>query len=385
MNYKNTTDPAGQFELGKSHYENEDYEQAVEYFTEAAQQGHAGAQFYLGECYDCGYGGLAQDRTRASELMLVAARQGLAIAQFTMGCRYCNNGSGVKADLIQSKYWKAKAAQQDYTGKQFQEHYDRQRELQNAARFRKYREKLDELNLKTFADLENLIKPIARDAAKLTIKRSEMPPENPKDTQLKSHFGGQPYFEKGEEWPVTKDGNRLDFVFQFFNTENKYLPENIKLIQFYYDYEKSPWFTKDEGWLIKVYEQLDKENIILIENTDLPKAYCEIECENIKSLPDEYDLELINKNADMLSQILDEEDSYFKIAERLNANHDLHSQIGGYPDWLQGSAYPDDTDYIFLFQIDSEGEAGLHWGDCGLVYAFYNPKTKETIFELQCC
>jgi len=383
MNNKPASDPASQFELGKSHYENEDYEQAVEYFTEAAKQGHAGAQFYLGECYDCAYGGLKQDRALASELIMMAAQQGLAIAQFTMGCRYCNNGSGVTADAEQAKYWEAKAAQQGYTGKQFQEHYDRQRELQNAARFRKYREKLEKLNLKTFADFESLIIPLMRDAAKLIIERSEMP-ENPKDTQLKSHFGGQPYFEKGEEWPVTKDGNRLDFVFQFFNTD-KHLPENIKLIQFYYDYEESPWFTKDDGWLVKVYEQLDIENIIFIENTDPPRAYCEIEYETIKTLPHEYDLEAVDKNADMLCQILDEEDPYFKIAEKLNVNHDLHSQIGGYPDWLQGSAYPDDTDYIFLFQIDSEGEAGLHWVDCGLVYAFYNPKTKETIFELQCC
>ncbi|MGC4041524.1 MAG: DUF1963 domain-containing protein [Flavobacterium sp.] len=37
-----------------------------------------------------------------------------------------------------------------------------------------------------------------------------------------------------------------------------------------------------------------------------------------------------------------------------------------------------------LFQIDSEDEAGLLWGDVGLVYVFYDSLDKSITFELQC-
>ena len=369
--------------LGKRYYLDEDYEQAVHWLTKAAEQNHAEAQYYLGKCYDNGYG-IPQNREHAAELTRKAAEQGLAIAQFSLGCCYCNNISGVKADAEQSAYWFAKAAEQGFTGEHYNKTFNEEHDLKNAARFRRYREQLDKLNLKTIDDLENLLKPLLLDAAKLTVKRAEMPEE----TQLKSHFGGQPYFEKGEEWPENEDGEPLHFVFQFFNTKGKYLPDNIKLIQFYYDFEeKRPWFSEDDGWLVKVYEQLDKDNMITIEKPEelWDRHYCEIKTRTIKSLPHWYNLEMYDKNADMLCDVLEEENPYWKVTSKLKAAHNLQSQVGGYPHWLQGSAHPKDKDFIFLFQIDSEDEAGLMWGDCGLVYAYYNPKTKETKFELQCC
>jgi uncharacterized protein YwqG len=37
-----------------------------------------------------------------------------------------------------------------------------------------------------------------------------------------------------------------------------------------------------------------------------------------------------------------------------------------------------------LFQIDSEDNAGLMWGDTGLIYVFYDEETKSTkkLFKL---
>ncbi|MCL2763107.1 MAG: DUF1963 domain-containing protein [Treponema sp.] len=370
--------------MGKTYFYGEgilqDFTQAFNCFKKAAKQGHAEAQHYLGRCYDNSYG-VSQDREKASEWFLKAAEQGHAKAQFEMGCRYHNNASGVKGDLKQAEYWEAKAAEQGYTSERFSQDLNDEWDRMDAARFRKYEKELNALNLKTIGDLEGLLVPLLRDAAKLIVERSEMP----EDTRLKSHFAGQPYFEKGEQWPVTKDGEPLDFIFQFFNTNENHLPENIKLIQFYYSFDKRPWFTKDDGWLVKVYEKLNKENMVTIENPvpDADPYYCEIKYEHIKTLPHDHDLEFFDSNAEKLSLMLNEENPIYKIASKLKATHDLHSQIGGYPDWLQGGRYPNNKDFIFLFQIDSE--EGLMWGDCGLVYAFYNPKTKKIIFELECC
>ena len=78
-------------------------------------------------------------------------------------------------------------------------------------------------------------------------------------------------------------------------------------------------------------------------------------------------------------------DSYNFVAEKFKCDQDFITKLGGYPNWLQGDGTPEGGDFQLLFQLDSEDEAGLHWVDCGLVYVFYNPKTKETVFEIQYC
>jgi uncharacterized protein YwqG len=257
--------------------------------------------------------------------------------------------------------------------------------------FDKYRLELDELNLKTCADLENLVKPFIKDATKITVKKSS---ETLKDSQLKSHFGGQPYFEKGEEWPIARDGFRdgakLEFVFQVFNDDNIILPENIKLIQFYYDLNGELSFeTDDGGWLVKIYENLDKENIISIEKPHDHKSvnYCEIEYETIKMLPDWEGISEYCHNAVKLSCVLDENEpwrNYQEIAEELVGEQEICSQLGGYPHWIQGCENPNKDDFVLLFQLDSEDNAGLMWGDCGVLYIFYNNRNNKIEYVLQC-
>jgi uncharacterized protein YwqG len=129
--------------------------------------------------------------------------------------------------------------------------------------FDKYRKELDKLNLKTSEDLENLVKPLIKEATKINLKKTSKALEN---SHLVSHFCGQPYFEKGEKWPTAKNGNKLEFVFQIFNEDGLELPKNIKLIQFYYDFDENPWDNEDDGWLVKIYENLNPQNIAFIEN-----------------------------------------------------------------------------------------------------------------------
>ena len=253
----------------------------------------------------------------------------------------------------------------------------------------------------TREELKSLLKPLIKKAAKMTLKRyiphSSFPiPQIPEGTELQSHFGGQPYFEKGEQWPKAKNGNNLVFVFQVFNDGNMGLPENIKLIQFYYDFDDlTPWFTEDDGWLVKVYETLHKENYTFIkkppeyftryfnkpdekeDNIWIP--YCEIEFKPILSLPtDEFVDEYGGKEISTLKD-------YNEIAQELIGYdfYEYFSQIGGYPQWIQ-SGIELKKNFDFLFQIDSEDEAGIMWSDCGMVHVFYNSKTKKFIFELEC-
>jgi uncharacterized protein YwqG len=255
--------------------------------------------------------------------------------------------------------------------------------------FEKYRKELKELDLNSTSDLEYLVKPLIRQTTKLVIQPASRPPEN---SQFESHFGGHPYFEKGEEWPTTKTGKNLDFIFQVFNSADLELPKNIELVQFYYNWDESPWYTENEGWFVKIYNSIQKENIALSEKPkDLEKSkYCEISFKSTQTLPDWEGINLYCNNALKLSCVLNEDrpwDNYNQIATKLIGEQDYQSQLGGYPKWVQGESTPIDDEgnpMKLLFQIDSEDNAGLMWGDVGLIYVFYDKKTEKIEFTLQC-
>lgn len=241
------------------------------------------------------------------------------------------------------------------------------------------------------AQLKAMIEPLIINATKINCEKASRPPE---DSGLLSHFGGQPYFETGEQWPKSKAGNPLGFVFQVFNEAGTQLPENIKLVQFYYDPESNAWDTEDDGWLVKIYEQLDTANIETVAKpAELEKTkFCQITFQSIKSLPDWEGLDLHCPAAsDLSAEINDDEpwEAYNLLAEKLTGNDvdDSLTQLGGYPKWVQGETTYEDSNgnsLPLLFQIDSEENADIMWGDAGMVYVFYDPKTKKVEFELQC-
>lgn len=238
-------------------------------------------------------------------------------------------------------------------------------------------------------DLEKLIVPLIRAATKIEVQSASMPPKN---AHLLSHFGGQPYFEKGEKWPMTRSGRNMQFIFQVFNEEGLELPQEIKLIQFFYDWEEFPWDTTDDGWLVKIYKELDVKNIVNIPRpAELDESkYCAIKFKPIKALPDWEGIDAACDKASAVSCALNSEepwDAYENAVKRLVGEEDYLSQLGGYPKWVQGESTPKNKNgehMKLLFQIDSEENAELMWGDVGLVYVFYDEKSGETAFNLQC-
>ena len=252
--------------------------------------------------------------------------------------------------------------------------------------FEKYR---NELDLKTKSDLRYLVTSIIKPATKLEILAASRPPEN---SQLNSHFGGQPYFEKGEIWPTTKNGKSLEFIFQVFNSKDLQLPKSIEIIQFYYDWDEFPWDTSNDGWLVKIYKTVQRENLELIDKpSELAKSkYCDVTFKSTNSLPDWEGIDLHCNDASKLSCILEQDkpwENYDQIVTELIGEQDYQSQLGGYPKWVQGESTPKDSkgdSMKLLFQIDSEDNAGLMWGDVGLIYVFYDEEYEKVEFTLQC-
>jgi uncharacterized protein YwqG len=331
-----------------THAAEHDYTQAALYYMEEADKGCAKAQTSLGVCYSTGKGA-EQDVEKAAYWLKKAARQSHVEAMFILAMLYEEN-SGAQ-NLREGLLWLILAAKQgDAEAKKLLSEMphidyslvDMQADGLIALAEQDEIKSLSEYGLR-FKNTDNPVMGCAR----LKLIRQ---PEIPVYSHLRSNFGGYPYFEKGEEWPVSKDGTSMDFVFQLFSTDKIRFPMDVKLIQFFYDFDKNPWSAKDDGWFIKVYEHINLDNTV-----DLPWEWRTSYCDYY------YDVE------------------YEAISQRDKIV--FQSQVGGRPRWLQGDDSPGDN-YHFLFQLDST--AGLHWGDMGLVYGFYNPSSKKTWFELQC-
>jgi hypothetical protein len=98
------------FEEGLAAYERAAYETAFKEFMEAAEQGHAEAQFYLGLMYLEGIGVL-KNYAEAFKWFRMAAEQGHAGAQTSLGAMYAS-GRGVPRDYVMSYMWANLAASQ---------------------------------------------------------------------------------------------------------------------------------------------------------------------------------------------------------------------------------------------------------------------------------
>ena len=107
---KEKQNPGEQYKQGMAHYDNEDYEQAFECLSKAAEGGHAEAQYYLGKLYDDG-DGVERDNVQAAAWYNKSAEQGNADAQNCMASAY-KFGKGVEKDYRQAYYWCQKAAEQ---------------------------------------------------------------------------------------------------------------------------------------------------------------------------------------------------------------------------------------------------------------------------------
>ena len=94
-----------------------DAAEAIRWWQKAAAQGHAGAQYSLGFMYRNGQL-VSRDDVKAAEWYQQAADQGHAAAQYSLGYMYYR-GEGVSRDAVKAVEWYRKAALQEDAGAQY--------------------------------------------------------------------------------------------------------------------------------------------------------------------------------------------------------------------------------------------------------------------------
>ena len=107
----------GDYQDGRKAYNRGDYATALKELLPLAEQGHAGAQYFVGYMYYKGQG-VVQNGAEAVKWFRQAGRQGDVKAQYLLGYMYYK-GQGIGQDGEEAEKWLRKAAEQDHAKAQF--------------------------------------------------------------------------------------------------------------------------------------------------------------------------------------------------------------------------------------------------------------------------
>ena len=107
----------GDYQDGRTAYNRGDYATALKELLPLAEQGHAGAQYFIGYMYYKGQG-VVQNGAEAVKWLRHAAEQGDVKAQYLLGYM-CYKGQGVGQDSEEAQKWLRKAAEQGHAKAQF--------------------------------------------------------------------------------------------------------------------------------------------------------------------------------------------------------------------------------------------------------------------------
>jgi uncharacterized protein YwqG len=212
-------------------------------------------------------------------------------------------------------------------------------------------------------------------------------------------FGGAPYAERGDTWPMCGCGRGLTFIFQWNSVHCSHDPRAAGLHAFFYCHECQSWgdlpADAKDAWAVRHYAAPADAKAVVIEDrspTENRLTECACQAATVPSLPDWDGLGEVAEEIAELSAKLDEDEAwepYSEAAEQiLGGEPDYRTQIGGYPRFVQGADFPEcecGQRLSLLAQIDSEDEAGLMWGDSGCIYLFACEKhPKQIQMRLQC-
>ena len=106
------TDTATIYRLAQEQQSLREFHQAAKLYRQAANKGHAGAQYSLGYLYSKAWG-VNHDRAKAIHWYRKSAAQNNADAQYNLGVIY-DKGYGVKQDYKRASVWYLKAAIQNH-------------------------------------------------------------------------------------------------------------------------------------------------------------------------------------------------------------------------------------------------------------------------------
>jgi uncharacterized protein YwqG len=237
-------------------------------------------------------------------------------------------------------------------------------------------------------NVEDLARPLATPGVHV-IKR---------DAPSRSHLGGLPSLPAGARWPERR-GARLGFLARLSLAELQlaspieWLPSSGALL-FFYDLEQQPWgFDPGDrgGWIVHHVPDLASPGggkpTIATDDVVVPHRF--VGFRRVPTLP-------VDRDAVRALELSDEEADAYHAARDAPFHGMPQHQVGGFPAPVQGddmelecqlvshglycgdsrgyadprasALAPGAADWRLLFQLDSDDELDLMWGDSGMIY-----------------
>lgn len=205
---------------------------------------------------------------------------------------------------------------------------------------------------------------------------------------LDSRFCGQPALEKGESHPACGCCERpMPLLLQL---NKKDLPDsaidlNGGILQLFYCLECSDYEPFSKSHLVRIANLNEENAVFSTEEVDSDIDLIEKRITGFTS-SDDYPMweerEKLNMGiaAKHLEDIEDENEEVLTLCGE---------KLGGWPYWVQGVEYPNcphcDTTMSHLFQIDSERNISIMFGDMGVGHITQCPQHKDTLAFTWAC
>lgn len=228
-----------------------------------------------------------------------------------------------------------------------------------------------------------------------------------------SKFGGLPYFPKGLEYPTDSKGQAMFLLAQINFSETPPLapfPEK-GILQFYIS-NGSDFYgacfenpAKQDDFKVLYFPEVSADEHLLVTKFDfLPKPDflpIEKQCSltfSLKQAPMpvvDYHFEstILNIDAKLKYELYEDYQKVYEEYEKLFPSEG--HKIGGYPYFTQSDPRTFETykgeKYILLFQMDTDDEAGIMWGDCGVANFFISEQDlasknfSSVFYNWDCC
>lgn len=252
--------------------------------------------------------------------------------------------------------------------------------------------------------LDEVIAEFHKETAKKTI-RLELEEDKVKDI-TSSKLGGQPYWPKGMDYPITTQGDNMVLLAQLNFAELPNIPNypTSGILQFFVDIEVGECITNNHDSIKVIYHENISDDIdtterktidsddyspftgeYAIKSSVVKDMYpCDIFGDELNDIFMPIFNKYFDTNIKAVSHIDDEFDDkstwdiiYDKLVKSVES---WGTRIGGYPNFTQYDPRTSDKYDALLLQIDSE--KGIMWGDCGIANVFINSdKLKKKDFS----
>ena len=259
-------------------------------------------------------------------------------------------------------------------------------------------------NLEKFREnIESTIKPFI----KITAQKNNNIP------LWQSKFGGLPYFPKGLDYPKDSKGQPMYLLAQINFAESPRLKgfPGKGILQFYICVSSDVYGLcfddqcKQDDFRVRYFpDVLEDESQMVTDFGFLPKTeYLPFDFQSslefnlcyepISNCDYEFETRILNLEHKTGSNLYDD---YHEVYEEYGEKfYSIGHKIGGYPYFTQydprGSQKHQDEQIILLFQMDTDDDAGIMWGDAGVANFFITEKDlknldfSNVLYNWDCC